>query len=149
MAIMKDIFFWGSKNARIERGANFCQVDKIRHEVHETEAITEGYQKWHGTLPSFSKIAVVSMSGMIFGREENDIHSDVLDISNKADPRAWARKYFTDPSVSWLFFLCIIMGVNLRRFSSMAAHRRIQFVLDRAIRVLRIRDVRASIIVGE
>ena len=31
----------------------------------------------------------------------------------------------------------------------MAAHRRIQFVLDRAIRVLRIRDVRASIIVGE
>lgn len=31
---------------------------------------------------------------------ENDIHIDVLDISSKADPSAWARKYFTAPSVS-------------------------------------------------
>jgi len=82
-------------------------------------------------------MAVVNMSGMMFGREENDIHRDVLDISNRADPRAWARKYFTDPSVSWLFFLCSIIGINLRRFSSMAPHRRIQFVLDRAIRRFR------------
>jgi hypothetical protein len=45
MDITNLIFFWGRINAKIDSGANFCQVDKIKQESHEIEAITEGYQK--------------------------------------------------------------------------------------------------------
>jgi len=41
------------------------------------------------------------------------------------------------------------MGINLKRFNSIAAHRRIQFVLDKAIKVLIIRNIDVSIIIGE
>jgi len=66
-----------------------------------------------------------------------------------ADPNACAKKYFTDPSISWLFFVCNIIGINLRRLSSIAPHKRIQFVLDRAIKVLIVRDRDAITIKGE
>jgi hypothetical protein len=148
-AIINDMFFCGNKNAIIDRGASFCHVDRIRQEIHEIEDITDGYQKWQGTLPSFNRIAVVNIRGIILGREVNIIHKDVLDIRSKADPRAWARKYFTAPSVSWLFFVCIIIGINLRRLSSMAPHKRIQLVLESVIKVLISREISVSIIVGE
>jgi hypothetical protein len=45
--------------------------------------------------------------------------------------------------------VCIIIGINLRRFSSIAAHRNIQLALDRAIMVLNTREVRARAIVGD
>jgi len=28
---------------RIAIGASFCQVDRIRHDIHEIEVITDGY----------------------------------------------------------------------------------------------------------
>lgn len=90
-----------------------------------------------------------NIRGIILGKEVNAIHRDVLDIRRRADPRAWARKYFTAPSVSWLFFVCTMIGMNLSRFSSMAPHSRIQFVLDRAIKVLINRETSVSTIVGE
>ena len=99
-AIINCIFFCGSKKARIERGASFCQVDRIKQEVQEIEAITEGYQKWHGTLPSFSSREVVKRMGRIFGVDEKGIHNEELEVRRSAEPRAWARKYFTDPSTS-------------------------------------------------
>lgn len=146
---IKYIFFWGKMNARIDKGANFCHVDRIRHDIHEIDAITDGYQKWHGTLPSFSSTAMVNISGIRLGREEYGIHIEVLAISKRADPKAWAKKYFTDPSVSWLFFVCNMIGINLRRFSSIAPHNKIQFVLDNAISVLSIKDANVSIMIGE
>lgn len=87
--------------------------------------------------------------GIRLGIDENGIHIDILVIRSRADPSACARKYLIDPSVSWLFFVCIIIGINLRRFNSIAAHKRIQFVLDKAMRVLTIRDTDVSIIIGE
>lgn len=87
--------------------------------------------------------------GIRLGIEENVIHRDVLDVSRRAEPRAWARKYFTAPSVSWLFLVCITIGINLRRLSSMAPHKRIQFALDRAISVLTTRDRDVNTIIGE
>lgn len=41
----KYIFLRGRINAKIDKGASFCHVDRIRQEIHDTEAITEGYQK--------------------------------------------------------------------------------------------------------
>jgi len=147
--IINCVDFWGKIKARIAKGASFCHVDRIKQEVHEIEDITEGYQKWQGTLPSFNRIAVMRAMGIKLGKDEKDIHIDILDISNNADPMACARKYLIEPSVSWLFFVCIIMGINLKRFNSIAAHRRIQFVLDKAIKVLIIRNIDVSIIIGE
>lgn len=98
--ITKFIFFWGIRKAKIDRGANFCHVDRIKQEIHEIEAMTEGYQKWQGTLPNFNITAAVRIRGIKLGSSEKGIHRDVLDTRSKADPKAWAKKYFTDPSVS-------------------------------------------------
>lgn len=149
MDIIKFIFFWGRRKARIDKGANFCHVDRIKQEIHEIEAMTEGYQKWQGTLPSFSIIAAVRIKGMKLGRREKGIHNEVLDIKSNADPKAWARKYFTDPSVSWLLLVCSIIGINLRRLSSIAPHTNNQLALERAIKVLRIKVTRVRAIVGD
>jgi len=74
--------------AKIDRGASFCHEDRIRQEIHEMEAITDGYQKWHGTLPNFNIMAAVRIRGIKLGKSEKGIHNDVLDIRSKADPRA-------------------------------------------------------------
>lgn len=58
------------KKTRIDRGASFCQDDKIVHEIHEMEVITDGYQKWQGALPSFSKMEVISTLDMSRGMGE-------------------------------------------------------------------------------
>ena len=39
-------------------------------EIHEIDDITDGYQKWHGALPSFSKIDIIKIIGIIDGRIE-------------------------------------------------------------------------------
>lgn len=45
-------------------------------------------------------------------------------------------KYFTVASVSWFFLDLMIIGINLRRLSSRAAHRKSQLVLEIAINEL-------------
>lgn len=57
----------------------------------------------------------------------------MANVSSIADPNACARKYLIHPSVSWLCLDCIMIGINLRRFNSMAAQRKSQFVLEIAI----------------
>jgi hypothetical protein len=64
---------------------------------------------------------------------ENINHSDILLISNMLDPRAWVRKYLTVASVSWKNLEFTIIGINLIKLSSSAAHIIIQFDLDIAI----------------
>lgn len=46
-------------------------------------------------------------------------------------------KYLIAASVSWFIFVLIIKGINLNILISMAIHRNIQFVLDKAIIDLR------------
>jgi len=42
------------------RGASFCQVDSSKHEFHEIDDITDGYQKCIGATPSFSRIEKIN-----------------------------------------------------------------------------------------
>jgi hypothetical protein len=142
------LFMLGQKNIKIERGASFCQEDRIVHEVHDTEDITDGYQKWHGTLPIFSKIEIISILGTKFSIFENGVHNSIEKDKSMADPSACARKYLIHPSVSWCDFENIIIGINLNMLSSMAAHMNIQLVLDIAITVLIIRVLAVRIDVG-
>jgi hypothetical protein len=57
----------------------------------------------------------------------------MLDINMILDPRAWAMKYLIAASVSWFVLEFVIMGINLSMLISIAIHRKIQFVLDRAM----------------
>lgn len=65
-----------------------------------------------------------------------------------AEPIAWAKKYFTAPSVSWFVLVAHIRGIKLNRLISIAAHAMIQFVLDTAIKVLNTIVVVARKVVG-
>lgn len=135
-------------NAMMHRGAIFCHDDRIRHDVHEIDDITDGYQKWQGTLPNFIRIDVVKISGIMLENGVNGIHRLVLLISNSADPNAWARKYLIDPSASWCFFVDKIIGMNLSRFNSIDAHRNNQLDLEIAMSVLVIKVDDTRIING-
>lgn len=41
----------------IDKGASFCHVDRIKAGIHAIEVITEGYQRWHGAIPTFIRSA--------------------------------------------------------------------------------------------
>lgn len=71
------------------------------------------------------------------------------EVSKRADPSACARKYLIDPSVSILVLEDIRIGINLKRFNSIEAHKNIQFVLDKAIIVLIIRVDKVNIVAGD
>ena len=70
------------------KGASFCQVDRIRQDIHEIEVITDGYHKWHGAIPIFSRSDINNMALMKFIGIDELNHSDRLDISITLDPRA-------------------------------------------------------------
>jgi hypothetical protein len=125
-------------NDRIISGAAFCQVDRIRHAIHEIDDITEGYHRWHGTIPSFRVIDISSMKYIMLAGVDVLNHIDILLIRRTLEPSACAKKYLIAASVSWNFLEFIRIGINLNRFSSMAAHKNSQFDADIAIRVLEI-----------
>lgn len=83
-------------------GMSFCQVERTKHIGHERLDITLGNQKWHGGIPSFSKIPVEMIKvDQSMGR---DLASVIIEEEAPKriipEPRAWAKKYFTAPSVS-------------------------------------------------
>lgn len=137
------------KNTKIANGASFCHEDKMVQEIQEMEDITEGYQKWQGALPNFNRIAIIRMVGIVDGRIEYGVHIIIDEVNKRADPKAWARKYLIDPSVSWCDLDDIRMGMNLRRFNSIEAHKNIQFVLDNAIMALIIKVDRVNAVAGD
>lgn len=127
--------FLDSGNARSINGANFCHVDKIKAFIHEIADITDGNQKWQGTTPSLRKRADNRINIDMFESIEI-LHWLKLPISIKAEPKAWARKYLIEASVSWLIFMLRISGINLIKFNSIAVQARNQLGLDNAIIVL-------------
>lgn len=60
-------------------------------------------------------------------------HWIILLISIILDPSACAIKYLIAASVSWFVFEFVIIGINLNILISIDIHRKIQFLLDRAI----------------
>lgn len=125
-------------NDIIINGANFCHVERIRAATHEIDVITDGYHKWHGAIPIFRIRAINKITAIYEFNIKMFIWNqrDILDISKILDPIAWTRKYFTVASTSWASLDCIKIGINLSRFSSRAAHIKIQFVLEIAIKEL-------------
>lgn len=108
-------------------GANFCHVDKVKQLIHDKDAITDGYQKWHGAIPNLINIAVIIIHIGIFcmiGWFSIDIPNNII-----IDPKACDRKYLIEASVSWLDFVIIISGINLNILISSMIHAINQFGL--------------------
>lgn len=74
-----------NRNDRIINGANFCQVAKIVQDIHDRDVITEGNQKWNGTIPSLSMIAAISRKFRFIVEVD---HCVILDINIILDPSA-------------------------------------------------------------
>jgi hypothetical protein len=123
-------------NDRIMIGASFCHVDKIKQDIHEIDLITDGYHKCKGAIPSLRRIDMIKKMENRFIEIDMLNHRDILDIRRILDPSAWARKYLTAASVSWNFLEFISSGMNLRRLSSIPAHRNIQLEDEMAIKEL-------------
>jgi len=137
------IMVWGvllwSINLRIIRGANFCQVAKIIQDIQVNDVITDGNQKWKGTIPSFNIMADIKMK--LVNRVDEVIHWDILVINIILDPRACAIKYLIAASVSWLDLELVIIGMNLSILISIDIQRKTQLVEDMAMIDLVIRVV--------
>jgi len=105
----------------INRGASFCQVDRIRQDTHEIEDITAGYHVWQGAAPSFRITDIRRMEENSVDGSGVSIHKDILLINIRLDPSACAKKYLIAASDSWFEFVYIIIGINARRLSSSLA----------------------------
>jgi hypothetical protein len=77
-----------SMKTKMVIGANFCHVDKIRHEIQDIEVITAGNHIWHGTIPSLITSEIINMITNVFLLIDILIHR-VDEASRKMlDPRA-------------------------------------------------------------
>lgn len=85
--IMRDI---------IESGIIFCHVDKRKQIGHLESAITDGNQKWAGAAPSLinSPRAIIAVAGVWAMISSGLWVVVVVIIRIRAEPIAWARKYF-------------------------------------------------------
>jgi len=127
---------WVNTNDITINGASFCHVERMRAASQEIEVITDGYHMWQGAIPILRTKAINIRNDINWLGKVMWNHRDMLLISKILDPSAWTRKYFTVASVSWVFFEFIKIGINLKRLSSRAVHKKSQFVLDIAIRDL-------------
>lgn len=121
-----------------DSGASFCHVDRIMQFVQDSDAITDGYQKWQGAIPSLINIAtVITHIGIIC-----DIgwYSILIPSSISIEPNACDKKYLIDASVSWFDFVAIIIGINLSILISNIIQALNQFGLIIVITVLKNRS---------
>jgi hypothetical protein len=117
-------------NIMMDSGASFCQVDRIIHDSQDSDVITDGNHKWHGTIPSFkvrenrSRAIIIDLLKLIFDHVADDIIRSNLDLVT------WVRKYFNIASDSWNLFELFISGINDIIFISRAIHVSNQLFLE-------------------
>ena len=76
---------------KINSGASFCQVDKMKQFVHLIISIVIGYQWWHGAAPSFIIIDIIKI--ILFHSTKMCVINIIVFLSrNIVDPRVWAKK---------------------------------------------------------
>lgn len=125
-------------NIIIDSGASFCQVDKIIHEIHESDVITEGNHTWHGTIPNFRIRDIRSINSIIDFLKYISVHIEEDIINKILDPSAWTRKYLSIASDSWNLLELFISGINDNILISIAVHVSSQLFLEIAISDLKI-----------
>lgn len=119
------------ENMRIDIGASFCIVLRIRQDHHEIDVITDGNHMWHGAIPSFITIdAIISIDDSV-----GKLGVIIMIVASRSnlDPIAWIRKYLIIASNSWNFDEFTITGMKDNMFSSSPIHMVSQLLDDKII----------------
>lgn len=116
-------------------GANFCQVDKIKHVIKLSPWSTSGIQRWNGAIPSFMASAIVSI---IEGRwvciliiVHSPVNHALIVDENKirADADAWIKKYLVAASIARGWWSFVISGMIASVLISRPIQARNQWLL--------------------
>ena len=97
---------------RIDIGAIFWIVVKIKQKDHGSAFITGGSQKCLGAIPSFIKI-LINRNIVQFKGVKNIVADRRI-----TDAKAWIKKYFIAASFSWFCLFCRIKGIKEYKLSS-------------------------------
>ena len=109
---------------RIDSGAIFCHVSRIRPEDMEIPCVTSGTQKWNGASPSFIAKAVVIMIDAMGLRSFDTVHCPecsrlmMIPIIRSIEAVACVRKYFVAASMARGLYFFMRMGIMANRFIS-------------------------------
>lgn len=109
---------------RIDSGAIFCHVSRIRPEDMEIPCVTSGTQKWNGASPSFIARAVVITMDAMGLRSFDTVHCSecskliMIPIIRSIEAVACVRKYFVAASVARGLYFFMRMGMMASRFIS-------------------------------
>lgn len=125
-------------------------MDKIIHIGQEIMDITEGNQKWHGGIPNLVTKPKISS---IYIKSELHIKwlliKKVIDPNKiSLEPKAWARKYFIEASVSLNLFEEDNKGIKDIKFNSNPNQIKIQLFLLRARTEPRIKEEENKVVNG-
>jgi len=137
-------------NISIVRGASFCQVLRIIHEIHDMDVITDGNHIWQGAIPSLINSEKINKIMIRFLFIELSNHHRAEDIMrNILDPIACIKKYFSIASDSWNLFDDIIVGINEIILISRAVQANKRLFLDKTIKDLNIIIIYSNKLIGD
>lgn len=109
---------------RIDSGAIFCHVSRIRPEDMEIPCVTSGSQKWNGANPSFIARAVVIIMDAMGFRSFETVHCPecsklmMIPIIRSMEAVACVRKYFVAASMARGLYFFMRIGMMASRFIS-------------------------------
>lgn len=131
-------------------GTSFCQVVRIIHMGQEIIDITVGNQKWHGGSPSLVRRPRNNIRFIKFVLHKRCwfVNKDIEPRRINPDPRAWAKKYFIEASVSLNLFEVTKRGIKDIRLSSRPNQIKTQWVLLIARKDPRTKEVVKRVVNG-
>lgn len=122
------VFVRGEIIYRIERGASFCQVNKIIPDNKGIPWVTSGTQKWKGDNPSFiarAIVIIIDAIGLInFITDQWPVYNKLIiaDSIKSIEAVACVRKYFVAASVDRGLCCLVNRGIIANIFISNPIH---------------------------
>ena len=105
-------------------GPIFCQVERIRQDIHEMDAMVDGSQKWKGAIPSFVRSPIMRQRILTFSdiSDKGLFEREIPPHRRNPEPSAWAKKYLIAASVSWYSLDCMMSGIKDIKLISRPIH---------------------------
>lgn len=109
---------------RIDRGASFCHVNRIRPVTRGMPCVTSGTQKWKGANPSLIaratviSVDAVGLNSFVTVHWPEYIKLMMIAIMSSAEAVACVRRYLVEASVARGLGFFIIIGMKAIMFIS-------------------------------
>lgn len=129
---------------RIDRGASFCQVKRIRPDDNGMPCVTSGTQKWKGERPNFmvrERVRIIEAVGLVMlviVHWPECSRLIIMASNSNIEAVAWVRKYLVAASVDRGWWVFVSMGMMANIFISKPIHTVSQWELVITIIVPRI-----------